>query len=99
MSERTAEIPEHATNPKESPHRLRQCLFVHFLTHVKSDPVADAVQWILSDPSFIRVSIATQFNSQVFPPSSENDCSKRHEVGVMSEIMNRTKIARPFNVS
>src|SRR5215831_9273636 len=27
--------------------------------------------------SLMRVSIAIQFTSQVFPPSSENDCSKR----------------------
>src|SRR5262245_34150872 len=48
---------------------------------------------------FTRVSIAIQFTSQVFPPSSENDCSKRQEFGVMSEIRKRTKIARPLNVS
>src|SRR6266536_6455608 len=48
---------------------------------------------------FILVSTAIQFTSQVLPPSSENDCSKRQEFGVMSEITNRTRMARPLNVS
>ena len=51
------------------------------------------------DSSFTRVSIAIQFTSQVFPPSSENDCSKRQELGVTSDITKRTKIALPFSVS
>src|SRR5258705_1310328 len=51
------------------------------------------------DHSCTRVSIAIQFTSQVLPPSSENACSNRHEFGVMSEITNRTKIARPLSVS
>ena len=58
-----------------------------------------AIQRAFPDASSTRVSVAIQFTSQVFPPSSENDCSKRHEVGVMSEITNRTKIPRPFSVS
>ena len=33
----------------------------------------------LSVPCSSRGSIAIQFTSQLFPPSSENDCSKRHE--------------------
>jgi hypothetical protein len=45
------------------------------------------------------VSIAIQFTSHVLPPSFENDCSKRHDVGVMSDITNRTRIDRPLNVS
>ena len=49
--------------------------------------------------SFIRVSIATQFTSHDLPPSSENACSKRHEFGVLHEITNRTKIARPLSDS
>jgi hypothetical protein len=48
---------------------------------------------------FHRVSVAIQFTSQVLPPSSENACSNRHEFGVMSEITNRTKMARPLSVS
>jgi hypothetical protein len=58
-----------------------------------------AIHCAVPDASSTRVSVAIQFSSQVFPPSSENDCSKRHEAGVMSEITNRTKIARPFSVS
>src|SRR4030095_8094581 len=57
------------------------------------------VQCASSDSSFNRVSVPLQFTSQVLPPSSENACSKRHEFGVMSEITNRTKMARPFTVS
>ena len=47
----------------------------------------------------IRVSVAIQLVSHVLPPSLENDCSKWQEFGVMSEITNRTRIARPFSVS
>src|SRR5436190_1598688 len=32
----------------------------------------------------MRVAVATQLSSQVFPPSSAYDCSKRHDVGVTS---------------
>jgi DNA-binding transcriptional regulator YhcF (GntR family) len=39
--------------------------------------------------SLIRVSVAIQFTSQVLPPSSENACSKWHELGVM-----RSKVVR-----
>jgi len=42
-----------------------------------------------------RANSASQFASQVLPPSSEKDCSSRNERGVMSEKTNRTKIARP----
>jgi hypothetical protein len=45
------------------------------------------------------VSLAIQLTSQVLPPSAENACSKRQEVGVMSKITNRTRMARPFRVS
>src|SRR5690348_136379 len=45
------------------------------------------------------VSTATQLSSHVFPPSSENDCSNRHDVGVTSVMTNRTSMARPFRVS
>src|SRR2546425_10417733 len=61
--------------------------------------VCGGVQCALSDPSFIRVSVAIQFTSHVLPPSSENACSKRHEFGVMSEMTKRTKMARPSSVS
>src|SRR6185369_5843214 len=54
---------------------------------------------IFAGASSTRVSTAIQFTSQVLPPSSENACSKRHEFGVMSEMTNRTRIARPFSVS
>src|SRR5207249_5662567 len=47
----------------------------------------------------IRVSTAIQFTSQVLPPSSENDCSNRQEFDVMSEMTNRTRMARPLRVS
>src|SRR5262249_38529009 len=57
------------------------------------------IQRLFWDPSFTRVSTAIQFTSQVLPPSSENACSNRQELGVMSEITNRTKMARPLNVS
>ena len=40
--------------------------------------------------SLTRVSVATQFTSQVLPPSSENACSKRQDSGVTSEITKRT---------
>src|ERR1700676_3340668 len=42
-----------------------------------------------------RVSTAIQLTSQVLPPSSENDCSKRHESAVMSDQTLRTRIVRP----
>ncbi len=50
-------------------------------------------------PHFTRVSTAIQFVSQVLPPSSENDCSKRHEFAVMSIHTLRTRIIRPLNGS
>jgi hypothetical protein len=40
-----------------------------------------------------------QFTSEVLPPSSEKDCSNRHEFEVMSDMKNRTKMARPLLVS
>src|SRR5438067_1876152 len=54
---------------------------------------------VLSDSGFTRSSIAIQFTSHVLPPSSENDCSKRHESGLISEMIKRTRMARPFRVS
>ncbi len=48
---------------------------------------------------FTRSSIAIQFTSHVLPPSSENDCSKRHESGLISEMTKRTRMARPLNGS
>ncbi len=54
------------------------------------DPVPRDVHGDLAVESFIRVSIAIQFTSQVFPPSSENDCSNRSESGVIVETTNRT---------
>src|SRR5215813_2405455 len=53
----------------------------------------------LINHSFTRVSVAIQFTSHVLPPSSENACSKWQEFGVISEMTNRTRIARPFKVS
>src|SRR4029077_10796369 len=50
-------------------------------------------------PCSTRVSTAIQLTSQVLPPSSEKDCSKWQEIGVMSEITNRTKMARPLYIS
>src|SRR4029077_13671683 len=46
-------------------------------------------------PAAVRVSVAIQFNSHVFPPSSENACSNRHEFESSCEMTNRTRIARP----
>lgn len=53
----------------------------------------------LSADSGARVSVAIQLTSQVLPPSSENDCTKRAESGLMSQITKRTRIARPLSVS
>jgi len=71
-------------------HRLKcfGCRVVHALSHCP-----------LRVSSFTLVSTAIQFTSQVFPPSSENACSKRHESGVISDMMNRTRTARPLYVS
>src|SRR5271167_717126 len=57
------------------------------------------VQCARSDSSFTRVSTSTQFASQVLPPSSENDCSKRHESAVMSEKTFRTRMLLSLNGS
>ena len=38
----------------------------------------------------------TQFVSQVRPPSGENACSQRHEVGVMSDQTYRTSTPWPW---
>src|SRR6266568_1035034 len=43
-----------------------------------------------------RVWSVIQFTSQVLPPSSENDCSKCGEFEVISDQINRTRIALPF---
>ncbi|MBA3583576.1 MAG: hypothetical protein H0W36_03435 [Gemmatimonadetes bacterium] len=56
-------------------------------------------QYPSAEASSIRVSTAIQFTSQVLPPSAENACSKRQDVGVISEMTKRTKICRPFSVS
>src|SRR5262249_16650952 len=42
------------------------------------------------------VLVAIQFTSQVLPQSSENACSKRHEFGVMSDQILRTRMFLPF---
>ena len=44
---------------------------------------------------FWQVNVAVQFGSHVFPPSAENDCSVRNDVGVTSENTNRTRIDLP----
>src|SRR5581483_10357926 len=49
--------------------------------------------------SCTRVSVAIQLTSHVLPPSSENACSKRHEVEVMSDQTFRTRIILPSNSS
>src|SRR5580658_2409727 len=46
-----------------------------------------------------RVSVATKLGSQVLPPSSEKDCSKRCESAVMSDQTMRTRMVRPLYVS
>src|SRR5882762_7911637 len=48
---------------------------------------------------FNRVSTAIQLTSHVLPPSSEKACSNRHETGVMSDQMLRTRIILPLNIS
>jgi hypothetical protein len=40
-----------------------------------------------------------QLVSHVLPPLSENACSHRHEVGVISDHTKRTRTARPSNMS
>jgi len=50
----------------------------------------------LSGESLIRVWSVIQFTSQVFPPSSEYDCSKWAEFAVMSDQTYRIKIIRPL---
>src|SRR5216683_4690016 len=56
----------------------------------------DGVQRVLPDSSFTRVWSVIQFTSQVLPPSSENDCSKWAEFGVMFDQTNRTRMALPL---
>src|SRR5580658_5089278 len=43
-----------------------------------------------------RVRVATKLGSQLLPPSSEKDCSKRWESGVMSDQTMRTRMVRPL---
>jgi hypothetical protein len=45
------------------------------------------------------VSVTITFTSQVLPPSTENACSKRHEVAVMTDTSNRTRIVLPLYAS
>src|SRR5258708_8910715 len=49
--------------------------------------------------SWYLVSSQIQLVSQVFPPSAENACSQWHEVGVMSDQINRLKICLPSKTS
>ena len=53
----------------------------------------------MAQPYPRRVSTAIQFTSHDAPPSSENACSKRQDVAVISEITKRTRIGRPSNDS
>jgi hypothetical protein len=46
-----------------------------------------------------RVNVITQLVSQVSPPSSENVCSNRAEIGVMSTKLFRTRITLSSNDS
>src|SRR5260370_16583782 len=54
------------------------------------------VQCALTASSFTRVWSVIQLTSQVLPPSSENDCSKWAEFGVMPDQTNRTRMALPL---
>src|ERR1700722_4899818 len=45
---------------------------------------------------FARVRVAVKFGSQVLPPSSEKDCSKWWESGVMSDQTTRTSMVLPL---
>src|SRR6266849_8235054 len=45
--------------------------------------------------SWDLVSSQIQLVSQVFPPSADTACSQWHEVGVMSDQINRLKICLP----
>src|SRR6185503_6784049 len=52
-----------------------------------------------ADASRTRVWSVIQFASQVFPPSSENDCSKWAESGVISDQIYRTRMVLPLKGS
>ena len=80
-------------------NRRRLTRFGPFSSSGGQNSCGEKFQGASSDSSLPRVSVAIQFTSQVLPPSSENDCSKRTDVGVISEMTNRTRIARPLNVS
>src|ERR1700676_2142209 len=59
-------------------------------------PANAGVQCALPDSSFTLVWSVIQFTSQVFPPSSENDCSKWGEFVLVFDQINRTSIDLPL---
>lgn len=69
-------------------HLVRQLLGVQ-------RPAFERIEHGLVGHSLVRVSMAIQFTSQVLPPSSENACSKRPELGVMLDQTLRTRTVRP----
>ena len=50
----------------------------------------------LNSSSPMRVWSVIQLTSQVLPPSSEKDCSKCAEVGVIRDQMKRTRMTLPL---
>jgi hypothetical protein len=74
------------------------CLLARPATHGMSSepnnaPTMESVSGCLKNRSTLVVAADVHFPS--LAPSSENACSKRHESGVMFELTNRTKMARP----
>src|SRR5438094_3684455 len=101
---RTKEVPSYSTQCLETVNGfLRRVTCVFQLPMLKSKSrcrfsslpaCCDVVS-----PCASRETVATQFGSQILPPSSEKDCSKWYEFAVMSEKICRTRIALPLNVS
>src|SRR5689334_2224718 len=79
---RATDVPSKRTQRAESVSGFRRRAFrtVHAPTSKSKscDPVLAGGGGSLGT----RVSVATQLSSHVLPPSSEYDCSNRHEVGV-----------------
>ncbi len=92
---RATEVPSNRIHLAESVRGLSSREFFTVHEPISKSKSCDPVLAGGGGSSAIRVSVATQLSSQVFPPSSENDCSKRHEVGVMSCHTFRTRIIRP----
>src|SRR6266496_2980108 len=86
---RTREVPSYSTQFVEPVNGfLRRDTWVFQLPKLKSKSCCRfsslAVWCKVVCPSDSRVTVATQLGSQVLPPSSEKDCSKWYEFGVMS---------------